>query len=208
MTTKQILAVPPRPPPSWCSSDSPLQEIHNHSFPKQESKQLRQSSNNLPTIIRNRNIIKNTMMTSDDEEELTTTTTCSTGSCGIPKPVARGGGLCPCCNLPVHRNSSSRQVVGETKIMKSRPQDTSLFTLFSDAEGDDDEIMEDDDDDDEMEERMMPGVLAKGIPYTVKDTIARGYVHKKGSGYDWIGSRAWKARWAVLVVRIFFCLVA
>ena len=64
-------------------------------------------------------------------------------------------------------------------------------------------------DDDEMEERMMPGVLAKGIPYTVKDIIAQGYVHKKGSGYDWIGSRAWKARWAVLVVRMIYylCLV-
>jgi hypothetical protein len=34
----------------------------------------------------------------------------------------------------------------------------------------------------------------------VRDVIAQGYVHKKGSGYDWCGSRAWKARWAVLVV--------
>jgi hypothetical protein len=61
----------------------------------------------------------------------------------------------------------------------------------------------DDDDDDEVDdevERMMPGVLGKGVAYTVREVIAQGYVRKKGSGYDWLGSRAWKARWAVLVV--------
>ena len=48
--------------------------------------------------------------------------------------------------------------------------------------------------------RMMPGVLAEGVAYTVKETLNQGYIEKKGSGFDWIGSRAWKKRWAVLVV--------
>mmetsp|Transcript_6030 Transcript_6030/g.14615 ORF Transcript_6030/g.14615 Transcript_6030/m.14615 type:complete len:302 (-) Transcript_6030:142-1047(-) len=47
--------------------------------------------------------------------------------------------------------------------------------------------------------RMMPGVLAEGVAYTVKETLNQGYIEKKGSGFDWIGSRAWKKRWAVLV---------
>jgi len=47
--------------------------------------------------------------------------------------------------------------------------------------------------------RMMPGVLAEGTAYTIKETIFQGYLEKKGSGFDWIGSRAWKRRWAVLV---------
>ena len=48
--------------------------------------------------------------------------------------------------------------------------------------------------------RMMPGVLEEGTAYTIKETIFQGYLEKKGSGFDWIGSRAWKRRWAVLVV--------
>mmetsp|Transcript_53204 Transcript_53204/g.59460 ORF Transcript_53204/g.59460 Transcript_53204/m.59460 type:complete len:267 (+) Transcript_53204:139-939(+) len=48
-------------------------------------------------------------------------------------------------------------------------------------------------------DRMLPGVLAEGIAYTVNSVIVQGYIDKKGSGFDWIGSRAWKARWAVLV---------
>ena len=49
--------------------------------------------------------------------------------------------------------------------------------------------------------RMLPGVLAEGIAYTVKQTITQGYIEKKGSGSDWLRSKAWKQRWAVLVVR-------
>ena len=49
-------------------------------------------------------------------------------------------------------------------------------------------------------DRMMPGLLSKGTPYTVKRVLFQGYLHKKGSGFDWFGSRSWKSRWAVLVV--------
>ena len=75
------------------------------------------------------------------------------------------------------------------------------------------EMMLDDDDDDNSSssrnefdkdpdetDRMMPGLLGRGTPYTIKRVIFQGYLHKKGSGYDWFGSRSWKSRWAVLVV--------
>mmetsp|Transcript_45751 Transcript_45751/g.111536 ORF Transcript_45751/g.111536 Transcript_45751/m.111536 type:complete len:383 (+) Transcript_45751:1005-2153(+) len=48
-------------------------------------------------------------------------------------------------------------------------------------------------------DRMMPGLLSRGTPYTIKRVIFQGYLHKKGSGFDWFGSRSWKSRWAVLV---------
>ena len=47
----------------------------------------------------------------------------------------------------------------------------------------------------------MPGILADGDTYHVKKVLVQGWVYKKGTGLDWIGSRAWKARWACLVVR-------
>lgn len=104
---------------------------------------------------------------------------------------------CPCCNLPVHLDR--HQVVGEVpRRPPSWNQNTaslrdSLGSLFTEGGG------ECSDDIDEAG-RMIPGVLGRGVAYTVREVIAQGYIHKKGSGYDWCGSRAWKARWAVLVV--------
>ena len=98
-------------------------------------------------------------------------------------------GPCPCCNRQL-RTGPKQQVVAENIHRYN-----SLFELHSDDS--DDSNPEDLDEVD----RMLPGVLGKGIAYTVKETIAQGCVDKKGSGFDWIGSRAWKARWAVLVVR-------
>ena len=37
--------------------------------------------------------------------------------------------------------------------------------------------------------------------YAVKEVLKEGWLLKKGSGNDWINSRAWKSRWARLVVR-------
>lgn len=55
---------------------------------------------------------------------------------------------------------------------------------------------------DEDDDRMMPGLLSDGVAYNVKKVLAQGWVHKKGTGSDWIGSRAWKPRWAVLAVSV------
>jgi hypothetical protein len=72
----------------------------------------------------------------------------------------------------------------------------SLFDAGSEDESDDAQL----EDPDEVG-RMLPGVLGAGMAYTVKETLIQGYIEKKGSGFDWLGSRAWKRRWAVLVVR-------
>ena len=95
-------------------------------------------------------------------------------------------GPCPCCNRLL---SSSKQQI---EITKSHGSITDVNS----------EITNDSSNDDLDETgRMLPGLLATGIAYTVKSIIAQGSVNKKGSGFDWIGSRAWKKRFAVLVVR-------
>lgn len=94
---------------------------------------------------------------------------------------------CSCCN---RRLGDERQTVGETDFATHRH--SSLFQ----NESSDDDSSEDMDDND----HMMPGVLSHGVPYTVKKTVVQGWVHKKGTGMDWIGSRGWKPRWASLVV--------
>ncbi|KAL3925913.1 MAG: hypothetical protein SGILL_000090 [Bacillariaceae sp.] len=107
-----------------------------------------------------------------------------------------GPSLCPCCQLPVH--AGGHQVVGDTKNVLTRQQSNavmrdSLVSLFSE------DVDQTCDEDMDETDRMMPGVLGKGVAYTVKEVIAQGYVHKKGSGNDFLGSRSWKPRWAVLV---------
>ncbi len=96
-------------------------------------------------------------------------------------------------NLP---STPERQNSLDVPFDEQRSRQQSLFRVSSE---DSDESPFDELDE---EGRMMPGVLAEGIAYTVKETLNQGYIEKKGSGFDWIGSRAWKKRWAVLVVRI------
>jgi hypothetical protein len=47
---------------------------------------------------------------------------------------------------------------------------------------------------------LMTGVLAAGQEYTPKRVLVEGWLHKKGTGHDWLSSRAWKARWARLAL--------
>lgn len=118
---------------------------------------------------------------------------------------------CPCCNRLVKQadQTEKRQVVGDTTTAGMISGSTTRVgwvsrheSLFTNREEEDEdyECKADggDDDPDELD-RMMPGVLGKGTPYTVKKVIVQGHLHKKGSGFDWLGSRSWKARWAVLV---------
>eukprot|EP00934_Nitzschia_sp_Nitz4_P004002 Nitzschia sp. Nitz4//scaffold35_size145790//113676//114729//NITZ4_003047-RA/size145790-augustus-gene-0.137-mRNA-1//-1//CDS//3329549175//3992//frame0 len=104
-------------------------------------------------------------------------------------PLTIDGGIsCSCCNraLPV-----GRETVGDTK--------PSCFygSLFKDDSSDTESSSQESHDMDDQD-HMMPGVLAYGIPFTVTRDIVQGWIHKKGTGMDWLGSRAWKARWAVL----------
>ena len=87
--------------------------------------------------------------------------------------------------------------------------------LSDDDDDDDDEEedqkdnKEDDEEDDELhglsltdmdedENRLTPGILGAGVAYTPTQILVEGWLHKKGTGQDWLGSRAWKARWGRL----------
>lgn len=105
--------------------------------------------------------------------------------------VVHGMTACPCCN---RRLDQGRQTLGETV---APPVYDSLFQGDSCSE---DESTGGGGDMDE-EDSLMPGILADGDTYHVKKVLVQGWVYKKGTGLDWIGSRAWKARWACLVVR-------
>ena len=107
--------------------------------------------------------------------------------CSVIGPsTVEGMAACPCCNRQL---KDGRQTLGEALVKPSQ------ISLFND-DGSDTESSVDMDEDD----CMMPGVLADGITYTIKQVLVQGWVHKKGTGMDWIGSRAWKPRWAVLAV--------
>jgi hypothetical protein len=95
---------------------------------------------------------------------------------------------CPCCN---REYGLGRQVVGGTDV-KPRCQNSLLTCCSSDSDDESSVHV------DNVSGRRMPGVPSKR--YVVKEVIAQGYVYKKGSGLDWLRSRAWKLRWAVLVV--------
>lgn len=97
---------------------------------------------------------------------------------------------CPCC----HRNlNEPRQTVGETRIQ-------ALYSSLFKDDGSETESCHSCDDMDE-EGSIMFGVLSGGTPYSVTKNLVQGWVHKKGTGNDWMASRAWKPRWAVLSVR-------
>ena len=83
--------------------------------------------------------------------------------------------------------------MGETRIQ-------ALYaSLFKDDGSETDSCHSCDDMDEEGS--IMFGVLSGGTQYSVTKNLVQGWVHKKGTGQDWIGSRAWKPRWAVLSVR-------
>jgi hypothetical protein len=106
--------------------------------------------------------------------------------------------LCPCCHLPL---KVGHQMVDNTPTKPtSRQQSATVIRESSISLFSEDVEACDDDDMDETDRTMMPGLLGQGVAYTVREIIAQGYIHKKGSGLDFLGSKYWKARWAVLVV--------
>lgn len=56
------------------------------------------------------------------------------------------------------------------------------------------------DDDSDFDNDLLPGTLVNGREYEPISVLAEGWVHIKGTGKDWFGSRSWKARYAKLVV--------
>mmetsp|Transcript_108195 Transcript_108195/g.161867 ORF Transcript_108195/g.161867 Transcript_108195/m.161867 type:complete len:314 (+) Transcript_108195:54-995(+) len=107
--------------------------------------------------------------------------------CNVIGSVAAGAmAACPCCNRQL---DDARETVGDTRM--PTPRCESLFK---------DDVSDTDSEDWDEQDQMMPGLLSDGVAYCVKKVIAQGWVHKKGTGTDWLGSRAWKPRWAVLAL--------
>lgn len=103
---------------------------------------------------------------------------------------------CPCCQQIV--SDGQRTLNEPPRIARSRD---SLLACDSDTEDDEEEENAHKGHDwiDGFEDDMLPGTLGSGVSYIPRDTLVSGWLHKKGTGKDWLGSRSWKARWARLV---------
>ena len=71
-------------------------------------------------------------------------------------------------------------------------------SLVDDDDNDDNNSV---DSDDEEDGAALPRGKTDGIAYQPKRILVEGWLHKKGTGKDWLGSRSWKPRWTRLVVR-------
>lgn len=95
---------------------------------------------------------------------------------------------CPCCNQCREDLNNQQQVVDgtPTKAIPAEP----LVNRELDSESNDSD-----------DEEALPKGQAEGVNYYPKKIVVEGWLHKKGSGKDFLGSRYWKPRWARLVVR-------
>lgn len=121
---------------------------------------------------------------------------CDLGSvCDV---ITKSVAPCPCCNKTT---IEGRQTLNETVSRKNSRTRRSLFDVsLAETEHNNDRSDENDESDDEEDYDILPGVLDSGVEYRPRRIVAEGWVHKKGTGKDWLGSKAWKPRWARLVV--------
>jgi PH domain len=82
---------------------------------------------------------------------------------------------------------------GESGVLLPKIRSLSLFTAAESDDDDENEVMQ-------LEEDLMTGVLKEGVNFRITQIVVEGWLHKKGTGHDWMGSRGWKARWARLGV--------
>lgn len=124
---------------------------------------------------------------------------CNSSSGGVMIAGDAAGPACPCCN---RNKQDHRETLNEPCSRAYRPHalakeaidadkylNTSLESTDTDVSSDSDE-----------EHDELPGVLQDGVEYRPKRILAEGWLHKKGTGKDWFGSRAWKPRYCRLVV--------
>jgi hypothetical protein len=78
------------------------------------------------------------------------------------------------------------------------------LSLFDENEKKEDGNVDEDEDEEEhfqLDEELMTGIIEEtGAHYHITKIIVEGWIHKKGTGHDWLGSRGWKARWARLAI--------
>ena len=66
--------------------------------------------------------------------------------------------------------------------------------------------LDDDDEEEELAGLMHADEDENGLSasdFTITAVLVEGWLHKKGTGHDWMGSRAWKARWGRLCLAKF-----
>ena len=105
---------------------------------------------------------------------------------------------CPCCNTPRHCQGVDRETLNEPSFVRSTSKIRNERNLIDDVED------EDDDGSTDEERDALPGLLHSGVHYHPTRILVEGWVHKKGTGNDIFGSRAWKARYCRLVVSSMF----
>ena len=89
---------------------------------------------------------------------------------------------CPCCKQCI--DDRQQQTLSGPKM---------IADPYISIRSDDDTIDSDDED-------TLPQGVAEGIKYQPRRILVEGWLHKKGTGNDWLGSTSWKPRWARLVV--------
>lgn len=99
---------------------------------------------------------------------------------------------CPCSDNDKGSNDN-RMPFNET-------QKENNVTTAAYGDKDVDDHSDDDEYEGEFENDLMPGTLKNGADYEPISVLAEGWVHVKGTGNDWFGSRGWKARYVKLVV--------
>ena len=98
-------------------------------------------------------------------------------------------GDCPCC----------KQCIDERQL--TLPGNTSTMNKdapYSSKSAFDNESLDSDDED------MLPSGEIEGLQYYPREILIEGWLHKKGTGQDWLGNTSWKPRWARLVVCLSF----
>ena len=103
---------------------------------------------------------------------------------------------CPCCRQTLDESEKSK-IDQPSLLLPSSLMDRHCF---SDEDSEEEEELKGlaHADLDEDESRLAPGTLGAGVKYTPTKVLVEGWLHKKGTGQDWLGSRAWKARWGRL----------
>lgn len=96
---------------------------------------------------------------------------------------------CPCCN---------RKVCDDGQRIDSSPTNSDDNSLSQEDDHQQEAALQQNGSTDEDTNCL--GLLNEGAEYDITKVLAEGWVHKKGSGHDWISSRAWKARWARLAL--------
>lgn len=109
------------------------------------------------------------------------------------------GPACPCCN---RSRDETRETLNEPCSTAHKPHTLAKEAIDADKylntsiESTDTDVSSDSDE----EHDELPGVLQDGVEYRPKRILAEGWLHKKGTGKDWFGSRAWKPRYCRLVL--------